>query len=184
MTEAAIPRRNILVSDVDAKGNVTLWDHGPSDKPLEKLPGETDDAFKLRQEVAAAELKAWREKNPMPVMVMLPRAEAVVLLRGERHALEPLTVDEAAVQAEIKRIQEARAKADPQLAIDRQAAIVAVMAAQRAKAPAGKPDEKPGVSRLWRGPAQLERFPGETDEAYERRRKVAAETAGYKEFGP
>jgi hypothetical protein len=61
MTEKQPPRTNILPSDIDAQGNVILWDHGPQEP--RKIPGETEDRAKARREHYEAEHNAWRKQH-------------------------------------------------------------------------------------------------------------------------
>lgn len=133
-------RRTIVSSDMDERGNVVVWDHGPS-KVSKKVPGETDEQYKARTDAAAADAKLWNETHIAPDPLTMHASDAAHAIGAdERYAMEPADLDESAVEAEIKKIQDERAKvaAAAQLAADRKVAIARVMAAKRAKAKAEK----------------------------------------------
>jgi len=140
------PRRTIVGTDIDPQGNVTVWDHGPgASKPLVQAPGETDDSFKARSETAKKEAEAWAKAHPAPVSLVMHSGEAAhALSADDRFGMEPADLDEAEVEAEVKKIQDARAAvaAAGQNAIDRKTAIATVMAARHAKANAEKEKAK------------------------------------------
>lgn len=131
-------RRAVIASDLDANGNVIVWDHGPgTGKALKKKPGETDEALKVRSDAAEADAKLWHETHIAPDPLTMHSSDAAhAIAADERYAMEPQDLDESAVDAEVKKIQEDRAKAAAaiQLAADRKIAIARVMAAKRATA--------------------------------------------------
>jgi hypothetical protein len=100
-------RRSLTVDDFDAQGNVTVWDHGPKDKP---------------------------HKHPLP-MRMSSGDAGQALKADKRYALEP-AVDDGEVRLEMDRLKNARneaakvaaerAKAD-QDAADRKVAIANII---------------------------------------------------------
>jgi hypothetical protein len=151
----------VLPSDIDAQGNVTLWDHGPraaldpDGKPLAK-----DDPRVVASE---AEAKAWHDANgagPVPVVMHNSDASHALAVDPARWSIEPDGVD-AEVDAEVAKIKKARedakkAAADReeaiQLAEDRKAAIATVMANRAAKVAADKA-EKLAAARASAAPA-------------------------------
>ncbi len=147
---AKVEHNTVLPSDIDANGNVTLWDSGPQPpvdadgKPLAK-----DDP---RVAAAEAEAKAWHEKygdGPAPVVMHNSDASHALAVDPDRWSIEPEGMD-AEVEAEIKKAQEARAAAKKtaeereaalELAADRKAAVATVVANRTAKAAADKADK-------------------------------------------
>lgn len=129
--------RGITKNDIDAQGNVVLWDHGPSE-PGPLVEKDSDEYKRLE-----AEAKAWDAKNgegAIPITMTPGDATHAMLADPERYSLDP-DVNEADVEAEIKKIQEQRAKdkkaaedreAAVQLAADRKTAIATVRAARLA----------------------------------------------------
>lgn len=130
--------RAIVASDIDANGNVKLYDHGPQEPP------EAVDA--------------WHKQNgDLPVVVLLNATDAAHALDVDpvRYSLEPANIDEDEIAAEVKVIQDQRAEAekvaaqraaDMQLTADRKTAIgtitarhVAEYEAEKAKKPAPAP---------------------------------------------
>lgn len=83
---------SILPTDIDAQGNVTLWDHTPEGSV------------------------------PVPVVMHNSDASHTLAVDPGRWGIGPFDLDEAAVAAEIERIQKARADAK-KAAEDREAAI-------------------------------------------------------------
>ena len=124
------PRTAVVASDVDAAGNITLWDHGPP------------------QEEAAAH-DAWHTIHgvgPSIVVMDAQSARHALAVDPARYALEPLGED-SEVAAEVEAIQRRReealkASADhlakAQLAADRKTAMTIVMARRRVKETAAK----------------------------------------------
>lgn len=142
--------RSITAADIDAQGNVVIWDHGP--QPPKDIA--SDDP---RYAAAAAEAKAWHEKNgdgPMPLNMHQGDAAHAMQVEPERYALDPIDLDDSEVAAEVKRIQDEREAAKKvveeraaalQLAADRKAAAVTVLAARQAKAVVDKASAKPAT---------------------------------------
>jgi hypothetical protein len=151
----------VLPTDIDANGNVTLWDHGPrapvsvDGKPLAK-----DDPRVVASE---AEAKAWHDANgdnPVPVVMHNSDASHALAVDPARWSIEPDGVD-AEVDAEVAKMKKAREDAKKaaedraaviQLAEDRKAAIATVMANRAAKAAADKA-EKLAAARASAAPA-------------------------------
>ena len=141
-------RTQIFPADIDAQGNVVIWDHGP-------LAKDEDH-------------KEWHRlygDGPAPMTLHASDAARAISLEPKRYALDPRGVD-SEVDAEVKKIQEARAAAKKhseeyavaaQLAVDRKTAHGAVMARRNAAAKdktqskADEPIEKPAWYRP--GPA-------------------------------
>lgn len=114
-------RRTLTAADHDAQGNVTVWDHGPEDKPHD---------------------------HPV-AMQMTPGDAGQALQADKRYALEP-DVDDAEVakaMAHIKAGREGAAKVAAeraeaaQLAADRKAAVAIVAARRRAEEKAAPVEE-------------------------------------------
>lgn len=151
MTDKPKPRATISPSDMDAQGMVTVWDRGP--QPLPADPKPTEDEVRAHD----AGLRAWKTlhgDNACPVKMHANDAVHAVQTDPERYSLDPVA-DEAAIDAEVKKIQEARAAdekaaaeraAAVQLAADRQTAVAALMA--RRAAPPRPDTTKPGVGTL------------------------------------
>ena len=124
------PRTAVVASDVDAGGNVTLWDHGPP-----------------QEETAAHD--AWHTLHgagPSIVVMDAQSARHALAVDPARYALDPLGED-SEVAAEVEAIQRRReealkASADhlakAQLAADRKTAQAIVMARRRVKETAAK----------------------------------------------
>jgi len=148
--------RALVASDVDAHGNVVLWDHGPTDPP-ETIEPDSDEHKRLE-----AEAKAWHVKNgdgPVPLTLDLASARHALEVEPVRYSLDPLIDADSEVEAEIAKIREQR-EAAAKLAAEREAAIqytadrkaaVATVIANRAaaaleaKAPKPKPAPEPVV---------------------------------------
>jgi hypothetical protein len=126
--------RPLAASDIDAQGNVTLWDSGP-------VAGSADS--EAARAAAEAEDRAWHKQygdGPVPIMMHSQNAVHALAVEPNRYSVEPRDLDEGAVSAEVERIQKARAEAK-KAAEDRQASIelnqdrvvaVATVAARRA----------------------------------------------------
>ena len=133
MTEK--PRTAILPSDIDAQGNVTLWDHGP--REMKKYPADTEEQAKARTEAHAASVKAWHDEHgdePVPLIMHSSDAGQAMSVEPLRYSLEPEGVDEEDIK---KRVQEMKDKRDAaanavQNAIDRKLAIGAIMSERQA----------------------------------------------------
>jgi hypothetical protein len=103
-------RTTVLPTDIDAQGNVTLWDHTPEGSV------------------------------PVPVVMHNSDASHALSVDPGRWGIEPFDLDEAAVSAEIEKIQKARtdAKAAAEAAVaakelnDFRIAAVAIVQARRA----------------------------------------------------
>jgi hypothetical protein len=119
----------VLPSDIDAQGNVVLWDKGP--------PADSPEA------------KAWHDANgagPAPVVMHNSDASHALSVDPDRWAIEPEGLDaevEAEVQKMLKADEDAKKAAEARaLAIKvaeyRKIAVGAVMAARAAKAAADK----------------------------------------------
>lgn len=131
-------RTGIVASEIDAAGNVTLWDHGPSEpKNVEK----GSDEYKRLE----AEAKAWHEANGKgPIPIVMHASEAVNAVNADpRYTLDALDPDDPDVvkkMEEIAAAREASAKASAEHAAraqylaDLKLAIAAVMAERRAAA--------------------------------------------------
>lgn len=129
--------RGISRSDIDAQGNVVLWDHGPS-APGPLVEADSDEYKRLE-----AEAKAWHAKygdSAMPVTMNSGDARHALEVEPQRYSLDP-DVNEADVDAEIAKIVEQREKekqaaderaAAVQLAADRKQAIANLQTARRA----------------------------------------------------
>jgi hypothetical protein len=138
------PRRGITSADIDANGNVVVWDHGPHDED--------------------ADAQEWHRVNgagPAPITMHSSDAAHALNSDPDRYGIEPF-VDDGEVAAEIdairerreaeKKLAEERAEA-AQLVADRRAAIATVMARRRAEEQAAKADRP-------RGPAPARMPPG------------------------
>lgn len=155
--------RSITAADIDAQGNVVIWDHGPQEpRDIAK-----DDP---RYAAAEAEAKAWHEKNgdgPLPLTMHQSDAAHALQVEPERYTLDPIDFDDSEVAAEVKRIQDAREAAKKaaderaaalQLAADRKAAAVTVLAAHQAKMAADKAEKRPVPPKAHQ-PAKVEAGP-------------------------
>jgi hypothetical protein len=132
--------RPLAPTDIDAQGNVTLWDSGP-------VAASSDS--EAARAAAEAEVKAWHKQygdGPVPVTMHSQDASHALTVDPDRYSVEPRDLDESAVSAEIEKIQKARTDAK-KAAEDRQAAIelnqdrvaaVATVAARRAAEKADK----------------------------------------------
>lgn len=152
--------RGIVRSDIDAQGNVVLWDHGPTE-PGPEVERDGDEFKRLE-----AEDKAWHLKNgDGPIAVTMAQSDAVHAMSVEpyRYSLDPADVSDSDVEDEIKKIQDQRLEAEKvtqdradavQYAIDRRTAVATVMANRRAadleakapKPPQPQPTDEPVVS--------------------------------------
>lgn len=133
MSEQAKVRTHILPSDVDAQDNVVIWDHGPQ----EPVDAEPDSEERKRYEAEAKEWHRLYGEGPVPVTVKRIDASHAVNVEPARFNIEPYNVDDAAVDAKVKEIQDKRAadakvaeeqRAAAQLNEDRKVAVAAVMA--------------------------------------------------------
>ena len=126
----AEPRTDVVASDVDAAGNVTIWDHGPP-------PEET---------AAHDEWHKTHGAGPVAVVMDAQSARHALSVDPARYALDPLGEDpEVAAEVEaIKRRREEALKASAdhlakaQLAADRKTALAIVMARRKVKESAAK----------------------------------------------
>lgn len=130
MTEKKAPRTGIVPSDMDAQGNVILWDHGPAD--LKDIPHETDEAKAARVKRHEEDKKIWHDKNgddPVPVVLHASDAGQAMMIEPGRYALEPHDVDEAEVEKRMKEMKDKReaARDFEQNVIDRRLAIAGMM---------------------------------------------------------
>lgn len=121
-----------IASAMDAHGNVLVWDNGPQE------PADVDHASSAWAQYQA-ELKAWKEAGGLPRSTIMASSDAAHAVTADpgRYTLEPTGVDEGAVAAKVREIQDRRAAAKKahedrvaaaQLAADRKEAIAAVMA--------------------------------------------------------
>lgn len=139
MTEK-MARTNVLPSDMDARGNVAVWDHGPTE-PI-RHEHETDAAFEARNRQAEAEAKEWHEKHagvPQPLLMHSSDANHAMAIEPLRYAMEPHDLDESEIEARVKAIQDKRdaARHLPFAAADRKGAVaelIAERAAEKAEA--------------------------------------------------
>lgn len=131
MTDRKLARTHILPSDIDPRGNVVVYDHGPRD---------TD-----------ADHKEWHEKNvaPLPLIMHAGDAGHAMSIEPTRYAMEPHGLDEGAIDERIKAIQDKReaVKHAAFAAADRKAAIAELMsehvaATSAENAATAEPDEK------------------------------------------
>ena len=149
MTDKIQARQNILPSDVDSQCCVTLWDHGPQE--LKPVPTDTPartEALKESQERLVAQWE--KEHGGVPVQLRMHQADAAHAMSVEpgRYGMEPDGVDEGEVE---KRIEEIKAKREaaansPQAALDRKAAIEAIMSDRRSAASAAAVESTPETS--------------------------------------
>lgn len=148
MDEKKTVRTSLVSTDMDANGNVTIWDRGP--QPLPEGARYTDD----QRKAYAAEREDWTKRYgtvPVPVVMASTDATHTLSVDPVRYSIEP-DVDDGAVNAKVKEIQDARVKslkaaADQatalQLAADRKTAIGVVMAERKAKYEAEKLAPRP-----------------------------------------
>jgi len=162
----AEPRTAVVASDVDAAGNVTVWDHGP---PQEETAARDD----------------WHKTHghhPVAAVMDAQSARHALAVDPARYALDPLG-DDSEVAAEVEAIKRRReealkASADhlakAQLAADRKTAMTIVMARRRVKEtaakvaakypplpPVMKPAKAPPVP-AWDAPAKAPPTPNKT----------------------
>lgn len=141
--------RGIVMTDIDAHGNVVLWDHGPTE-PGPMVDRDSDEYRRLESEA-----KAWHAKygtSAVPITMDQGNARHAMAADPERYSLDP-DVAESEVEAEIAKIRDQResdrkVSADraeaAQLVADRKTAIATVIANRRAaeleaKAPRPRP---------------------------------------------
>lgn len=154
MSDEKVKRTGILPSDIDAAGNVTLWDHGPGDYVADKR--HTDDVNAALAARHDGEVQAWHDLNgdgPISAVMHSSDAGHALMIDPDRFALEPDDLDEGEIKKrmdEMREKREAAARA-PQDAIDRRVAIAAIIS-DRANAKAtekapekAKPVSKPSV---------------------------------------
>lgn len=130
MTDKKLARTHILPSDVDQRGNVVVYDHGPR---------ESD-----------ADHKEWHEKNvaPMPLVMHSGDAGHAMSIEPHRYAMEPHDMPESAIEDRMQVIRDKReaAKVNAMVAVDRKQAIAELMseraAAVSAEHAADEPAEK------------------------------------------
>ena len=157
--EAPAIRRAVLPSDIDAAGNVTIWDHGPLE------PEGDHDTPEWR--AWDAETRAWRARHGFdddaeihPVPMTMHVSEAGQAMQADpRYAMEP-ALDEGEIDAEVEAIRKTREDAAKvaaehadalQLQVDRKAAVVTVIARHRAAASVAR---NKAASERRRGPAE------------------------------
>lgn len=128
--------RGITSADVDPQGNVTLWDHGPTE-PGPLVEKDSDEYKRLE-----AEAKAWHQANgdnAVPIVMGQGDANHAMAVEPYRYSLDP-DVPEGEIAAEMKAIAAQRAKdkevadkraADAQAMADRKQAIGIVLAKRR-----------------------------------------------------
>lgn len=129
------PRTTISPSDMDDQGRVTIWDRGP--QPLGADP--THDERRMYD----ADIRAWKVLHgdgSFPIKMHANDAVHAVTADPGRYSLDPID-DEAAIEAEVQKIQDARAADEKaaeerakavQLAADRQQAVTNLMARRAA----------------------------------------------------
>lgn len=129
--------RGITSADVNPQGNVTLWDHGPTE-PGPDIAPDSDEYKRLE-----AEAKAWHQangNNAVPIVMGQGDATHAMAVEPYRYSLDP-DVPEGEIEAEMAAIAEQRAKdkevadkraADAQAMADRKVAIGVVLAKHRA----------------------------------------------------
>jgi hypothetical protein len=155
MTDKQPPRTAILPSDIDAQGNVTLWDHGPSEP--KKAPSDNEEQAKARADRHEAIVKAWKDEHgdmAVPTVMSSGDAGHAMTVEPGRYALEPDDIDEAEVEKRVKAMKDKRdaARDFAQSVIDRKLAITEIMSDRAAAATAAKleaetePREEPGVN--------------------------------------
>ncbi len=118
MVDAPAVVEPTVASQVDAQGNVVVYDHGPSPSPA--------DAAGPVKEKAVAVRKDWDALHPegiVPIRMGSTDAAHAIAADPMRYSLEP-SLDEAAIaakMAEIRKRREAQEKAMQDLADRRQA---------------------------------------------------------------
>ena len=138
------PRTSILPSDIDAQGNVVIWDHGPQEP--RKFPRDTEDQAKARAEAHERDAKVWHDEHAglaQPLTMHSSDAGQAMAIEPGRYALEPADIDEGEVEKRVKEIQDKRAAAAAfaQTVIDRKTAIAEIMSERRAEALAADVEE-------------------------------------------
>lgn len=139
MTDKPQARQNILPTDVDAQGGVTLWDHGPQE--LKPVLTDTSERTAALKEANDRTIAQWKQKYggiPQPVRMHQGDAAHSMMIEPGRYSMEPDGIDEGEVEklvAEMKAKREAAVNA-PQNALDRKAAISAIMSDRRSAASA------------------------------------------------
>lgn len=145
-------RTHILSSDIDARGNVVVWDQGPPDEFDSDLPPDSDE-HKAAEARHKAEVAKWRSDNTGPVPLTMHASDAghALAVEPKRYAIE-LGAGDSEVEAEVaeivKRREEAKKRAEEyaaaaQLAADRKVAFATVMAKRRVKAAADEDEPQP-----------------------------------------
>lgn len=148
MSDPKVKRTGILPSDIDAAGNVTLWDHGPVE--LKPVPHESDETKAARQQKRAAEIHEWHEANgdgPVAVVMYSSDAGHALMIDPDRYALEPDEVDEGEVKKRMDEMKAKRLAAEnyTQDVIDRRVAIASIVS-DKAQAKSVS-EEKPAPDR-------------------------------------
>ena len=162
MTEKKVPRTGIVPSDMDAQGNVILWDHGP--QPPRDIPHETDEAKAGRLKVHEEDKRLWTDANggdPVPVVMHSSDAGHAMMTDPGRYALEPAEVDEAEVEKRMKIMKDKReaARDFEQLVIDRRLAIAGIMSDRTNERLAKEVKEEPAPESFVREPVMGEHIP-------------------------
>lgn len=149
MDEKSVAAPLTIASATDAQGNVVVWDNGP--QPPED-PSDPKSPVVVQYNT---DLAAWKAAGGFPVPTVMPAGDANQRLSGDprRYTLEPHGIDDGAVAAKVKELQDRRKAAKKaaqdhidaaELAMDRKEAIDAVMAEQRAAAEAKKAEQRAG----------------------------------------
>lgn len=166
MPEKIPPRTAILPSDIDAQGNVVLWDHGPAEP--RPVPGDTEEQVKARRERHDALVKAWKDEHgdmAAPTVMSSGDAGHAMTVEPGRYALEPDGIDEGEIEKRIKAIRDKReaAREFAQTVIDRKTVIAEIMSERTAKLAADKlaaePAPEPGMTVRTTEPRPLEPAP-------------------------
>lgn len=162
MTDKQPPRTAILPSDIDAQGNVTLWDHGPQEP--KKIPADTEEQAKARADRHAAEAKAWHDEHgdaASPLTMSSGDAGHAMTVEPGRYALEPDDIDEGEVEKRVKAMKDKRdaARDFAQSVIDRKIAIAEIMSERSAATTAAKTEAEAKTEVL---PADEPWTPGKT----------------------
>lgn len=160
MTEKLPVRTNILPSDIDSAGNVTLWDHGPQEP--KKFPGDTEEEAKARVDAYEADAKAWHERHgdvTQPIVMYSSDAGHAMTVEPGRYALEPDDIDEGEVEKRVEAMRQKRKDAAEfaQTVIDRKVAIAEIMSERKLAATAEEVEreERPPVPEPHREPKPL-----------------------------
>lgn len=139
-------RTGIIASDIDAQGNVTVWDHGPQEP--HDLDPKSEEANRIQ-----AEAKEWHRRNgdaPVPTLMHASEATNAMTVDPLRYSIDPLDADDPDVQAKVKEIVDAREvalkasaehAARAQYFADLKQATTAVLADRKAKAAEAKAKE-------------------------------------------